>query len=392
MGGKSRYLIILAILLVMPLHGQVTGDFRTIDSVTYNLWLNNDWNSLINEGRAALRSGVDYKFLRQRIGHAYFEKGDFSRAARHLSKALEYDSYNAFTLEYLYYSYLNLGKEEYAGVLVKKIDPVVTSMYEMTHAKLIDGIDVELNYKITSTTLRSDASFYRIGVRSRLSPRVVMYQAYSGYSQTINNNIRRDTTAFLINQPGYYFLLNWNISRHLMIRTAYHYLHTVTGYRLTRGNLFHLAVAPDFGNFGFEVSGSLTNNGADNLYQVGLNLKYMFPGSQGFYMKGFSAALASEGERWYVIGPSAGMKLWKGSVLEGSLLKGYLSGYNDFNGMYVYNSYDPMIMRTGVTLYQFMRTGTVIWLNYSIEKKEYFEDRSFTYNQFSFLGGVRWKI
>jgi tetratricopeptide (TPR) repeat protein len=392
MGGKSRYLIILAILVALPAKAQVTRDFRTIDSVTYNLWLNKDWDMLIDEGRSALRSGVDYKFLRQRLGHAYFEKGDYSRAARHFSKALPYDSYNAFTLEYLYYSYLNQGKEEYAGVLAGRIDPLITDLYGMTPAKLIDRIELELNYKLTSTKIRSDASYYRIGIRSRLSPRVVMYQAYSGYNQTINNNLKGDTAAFRIRQPSYYLLLNWNISRHLMIRSAYHYLHTVTGYRLSRGNLFHLAVAPDLGDFGFEVNGSVTTYGKTNLYQAGLNFKYVFPGRQGFYMKGISAVLASEGERWSVMGTSAGMKLWKGSVIEGSVMRGELAGYNDFNGMYVYNSYDPIISRTGVTLYQLFGTGTGIWLNYGIEKKEYFEARSFTYNQFSFLGGVRWKI
>jgi tetratricopeptide (TPR) repeat protein len=391
MGRKSRYLIILA-FLAMPANAQVTGDFRTIDSVTYSLWLNNDWNNLIHAGNAALRSGVDYKFLRQRLGHAYYEMGNFSKAARHFSKALGYDSYNAFTLEYLYYSYLNQGKEEYAGVLARRIDPLITDMYGMTPAKLIDRIELELNYKVTSTIIRSDASYYRFGVRSRLSPRVVMYQAYSAYNQTINNNIRVDTTAFRIRQPGYYLLFNWNISRHLMIRTAYHYLHTVSGYWLTRGNLFHLAVAPDFGDFGFEVNGSVTTYGRTNLYQAGLNLKYVFPGMQGFYIKGTSALLASGGERWSVMGPSAGMKLWKGSLIEGSVMRGELAGYNDFNGMYVYNSYDPIISRSGITLYQLFGTGTMIWLNYGIEKKEFFEGRSFTYNQFSFLGGIRWKI
>jgi hypothetical protein len=66
--------------------------------------------------------------------------------------------------------------------------------------------------------------------------------------------------------------------------------------------------------------------------------------------------------------------------------------YNDFNGLYLYNTYDPMVFRSGATIVFYAGKTISIWANYTFEKREYFENNSFQYNQFSYLGGIRWKL
>ena len=118
MGGKSKYLIIILLLFTVTCFAQ-EKDFLHIDSVTYKFYLEESWEDLIREGEAAIESGTDYKHLRQRLGHAYFSKGDYLSARKHLKKALTYDSYDQFSLSYLYWANLNSGMEAYSGYIGK---------------------------------------------------------------------------------------------------------------------------------------------------------------------------------------------------------------------------------------------------------------------------------
>ena len=44
--------------------------FINVDTNTYNLYLEKDWDELIREGKRALRQDIDYYYLRMRIGIA----------------------------------------------------------------------------------------------------------------------------------------------------------------------------------------------------------------------------------------------------------------------------------------------------------------------------------
>jgi hypothetical protein len=69
-----------------------------------------------------------------------------------------------------------------------------------------------------------------------------------------------------------------------------------------------------------------------------------------------------------------------------------MTEYNDFDGLYIYNTYDPMIFRSGVTAYLPLNRNITLWTNFSYESKEYLELSSFHYNQFSYMGGIKWKL
>jgi hypothetical protein len=88
----------------------------------------------------------------------------------------------------------------------------------------------------------------------------------------------------------------------------------------------------------------------------------------------------------------AGLKVMKKVWLESYVTFGRLTGYNDFNGLYVYNTYDPMIFRCGATIYMPLNRHITLWANYGYELKEYLEYNTLNYNQFSYTGGIKWKL
>jgi len=91
-------------------------DFIGADTATYKLLESNEWDKLIETGEAALDNGIDYFYLRMRMGIAYYNKGEYINAATQFDEALDFNSGDETAMEYLYYSYLfsaNTAKVNY---------------------------------------------------------------------------------------------------------------------------------------------------------------------------------------------------------------------------------------------------------------------------------------
>jgi hypothetical protein len=391
MGTKSKYLIIILFIPVIVC-AQEKPDFRLVDSLTYKYYNSGEWDKLIRKGDESISSGIDYKFLRQRIGFAWFSKGDFHSSASHFEKALGYDSYNQFTLEYLYYSLLNSGREKYAGTLFKRIDPELRKKLNFNRFAPVESIESEFDYKYSGTSLRSDPVYFRIGIGSKIGYKLSLYQSFSQYKSAIITRQLFGETRQNTNQTAYYAMLTWNPSMHLLISGAYHGINTVNAGSTYSGNLFLLSAEPDMNRFSLRVYGSLFQYRNENVLQTGIKAGYVFPVKSDFYLKFSASYLSRSGSSNLVFNPAAGMRLFKNAWIEGNVTTGNMDRYNDFNGLYVYNTYDPVVFRSGGTFIYYLGRHVSFWLNYSYEKKNYFEDNSQSYNQFSYLGGVKWKL
>jgi hypothetical protein len=100
--------------------GQQTEDFISVDKETYSLYSDGQWKELTIAARNAIRQGTDYFYLRLRTGIAYYMLGNYMKAEGQLKKALEFNTGDNTTIEYLYYSFLMQNKgHEALGMLHK---------------------------------------------------------------------------------------------------------------------------------------------------------------------------------------------------------------------------------------------------------------------------------
>jgi hypothetical protein len=311
-------------------------------------------------------------------------KGNYYESRSQFEKAFESDSYNDFTLEYLYYTSLNTGKEELAGIIAKRMDPDLRKKLSLRPFIPVESIELEYNLKFSGTTLRSNPQYYRLGINTQLDYRLNLFQSVSGYTQTLNLDVN-------IRQPEYYALLSWNASRRLMLSSAYHYIRIRSGSSTFTGNLINLSLAADRNRFTFEADGSIMKLG-DYAYQAGAQFGYVFPGKPDFFVKMKASYLAQPGYGRFIYSPTAGLKLIKNVWMKGNATFGNMHDYNDFNGLYVYNTYDPVVFKSGAGITWYTRGNITFWLNFNFEKKEFFEDNTFTYNQYSYLGGIKWEL
>jgi hypothetical protein len=392
MGPKNRYIALILFFIHAALNAQEKWDYNYVDSLTYSYYNNHEWNKLISLGQSATGKNIDYKFLRQRIGYAFFALGDYYSAGYQFEKALKFDSYDQFSLEYLYCSLLNTGHEENAGVLAPRLSSELRKLLLIREFKIPESIDLEYNFKYAGAATRSNPQYYRLGIDMKLGYRFSLYQSYSIYNQVITVIQKGKIVETRDHQPEYYALLNFNASDQLMVRTAYHFIHTTSGASVTNENFLLLAATKDLNRFSVGMNGSVLSSGQDYIYQSGFSTGYTFPGRSGFYIKGTLSGMIHNSDKSVIYNQKAGLKMMKMLWLEGNVTTGRMTGYNDYDGLYVYNSYDPMTFRSGVTLFLQMNAKVSFWVNFSYESKEFLENSSVHYNQFSYLGGIKWKL
>lgn len=392
MGSKSRYIILVFSVLQVSLFAQKSKDFTYVDSLTYSYYKSGNWDSLIKLGNEAIRSNIDYKYLRQRLGYAYFVNGNYSTARINFEKAKSWDSYDQFTLEYLYYSCLNTGKSEYTGIAVKNFSPELKKSLNIKSFIAVESVDFEYNYKYAGTSNRSAPQYFRAGITTKLGYTLSLYQSVSNYTQKITSLVNGNTITTYYKQPEYFALFKWNPANRLLVSGGYHFFNTASGNFVTPGHLFFISAAADAGRFTFEGSGSLLSTASTLVYQAGGSGAFVFPGRSSFTLKSSLSEVFHKSGNQLIINQLAGVKLSKNMWIEANGTFGRMTDYNDYNGLYLYNTYDPINFRLGGTLVYYLGNKISLWANYTFERKEYFENNSFHYNQFSYLGGIKWKL
>jgi len=111
---RQIVLVLMIILFCDAAYGQTQPTTTSVDAITYKLWLQQDWDTLIKTGNDALDDGFDFYYLRYRLGVAYYQHKNYHRAARHFQKAFDMNGDDDLLKEYLYYSYLLAGRRHEA--------------------------------------------------------------------------------------------------------------------------------------------------------------------------------------------------------------------------------------------------------------------------------------
>jgi tetratricopeptide (TPR) repeat protein len=374
------------LILFLPLLGftQSGLSFQKVDSLSYQYYLKGDWNKLIVLTRVAFDQNIDSKFMRQRAGYAYFMTGDYTSASIQYKKAFSFDQSDEITNEYLYYSALNTGAENsryYAG----NLSSVTQNNLGINRYNAIGMIDTEFSMKTNSIQSRSNQTYYRIGVNTDLGYHFSLYQAYSYYEQVISSILTR--------QPDYVAILKWSPNPVWQIKGAYHHLFTNVGSTAYPGNLGLLAIAANINRFNFEANTSFLKAASTKTLQMGLQASVVLPGKSDIYLKGSAVGIIESGAFRTIYAQTAGLKCAKNLWAEGNITLGNLNNYNTLNSLYIYNSADPSIFRTGFSLIYFLGKHLSILGNFTFDQQQYTTNSvTNNYFQYSYSGGLKWKL
>lgn len=250
----DRSIIAMSILLMLTwptvVYAQTTRSLPEVERLTYELYQQKNWDGLIAEGNKALNQGMDYYYLRVRLGIAYYEKQNYHLASKHFDKALEMNDAEDYVKEYLYYAYLFSGRQADAKVLASSFPYSLRTKTNTDRWSFVEGIDLAYNYTgMTETTIldnftsdvpldRDGAQFiprqhhyFFLGLQHHLSPRLSFYHGYSNlqvshlrYIQASNEAVTESDFPSTLHQ--YYAAANLLVAKGLTLSGGIHFINS----------------------------------------------------------------------------------------------------------------------------------------------------------------------
>jgi hypothetical protein len=229
---------------------QQSTNITQVDQNTYNLYLQKSWKKLLEEGNTALSAGIDYYYLRVRMGIASFETGNYHEAVKHFQKAQKFNDSEGFIREYLYFAYLWSGKNAEAKLIAKDFTDENKKNTGTESTLFIEKLDLAFNANvhadagfIDNYTIDIPAStnggqfipkshkYYFVGLQHSLGNRLSFYHGYSNlqvdlfsYAQSLGNITANGNFSSKLHQ--YYGNLSLSVSKGLSMSGGIHWLQT----------------------------------------------------------------------------------------------------------------------------------------------------------------------
>ncbi|MEA4975035.1 MAG: hypothetical protein VB046_04795 [Paludibacter sp.] len=362
----------------------------SIDSLSYVQFNAGDWDGLIETAELAKKNNIDFKWLQQRVGYAYFVKKQYYKSMRHYEKALDYDDDEISRL-YLYYNGVYTGRTAFARFQASQLSEITLTEVREKQYRLTDAVDLEYSYKMPDNPSTHQGHYKRLGLNSQLGYKLNLYQSFSNFNQST------DTTQ--TRQNEYFVLLGWNPAAKTNISIGYHYVGSKVVYGADTfnypGNIFYGKITQQLNRFDLALSGASFKNEWLDSKQLGVHLGVNFAGSNNINLTSSYYRIVETGLDYSygrnVFKQTAGIMLFNRMWTEAYVNVGNLNQFIDNNGLYFYNSLDPTTFRTGISGFWYLCKPLTIYLNYNYDTKKIFTDNLF-YNQHSITGGLIWKI
>lgn len=437
-------LIILAIVILGVVKtGQTQEKLSTleVDSQSYELYRQKEWKTLTRFGKNARKQGIDFYYLRYRMGISYYELSKYRQAIPCFERVVEQSPNDSVALEYLYYSYLFAGRFEDARMLSLKFDPPFKKRLDIPDRKLLfhaAGMEYKY-YQLDDFTVPNETTGKSLEQKVRVSlnyanvnfthyskSRFSLFHAFSyiwGMNRLYDPNQEAYNFDENLRQYQYYLAGNWHIGKGLDMTLAFHYLRTtLEGLNPTMGsgpgpgnqNQKYLYISKENGyvgfikfsksvsNFNFRISGTISDLNGGIQYQPLAGFDYYPLGNTNLYFSSDVAYLIAPSEEHYtpglVIKQKMGVRVFRPVWVEPYLQYGSVSNYADEDAYVIYNSHDVIDYWYGARLNIYLADYTLN-LYYIFQ---YYQNTNYLsvagipdqvgYNSSTHLLGLRWRL
>jgi hypothetical protein len=114
-------LIVSSFLFAFSADLSAQSSFKSLDARTYDYYLKGDLKNLEKTADTLFTRGIDYYYLRIRLAITAFNNQRYSIAVKHFKKAVEFNSTDTVSTEYIYNSYLFSGREADANLYLRLV-------------------------------------------------------------------------------------------------------------------------------------------------------------------------------------------------------------------------------------------------------------------------------
>lgn len=435
---KNRHVIVSIIILYSLLIGQgITTEAQTpagifkVDALTYRFYLEQKWDSLTRIGKTGLREGIDFYYLRMRMGIAYYEKHNYALAIKHFRKALQFDPTSKIAMEYLYYCFLFL-KRDMDAHLAETMLPSESKENLGIQSQFIYGFSVDYTYRTFRPTsyafplsaapdgsqqIPEQAHDLSLLFKQFPGKRVRLFHSFTNFRQQSVYYEKTTGKDYLfeswLNQFQYYLNISFRPYPGIIFSTWGHYLYLHYPFLYERNNSRMQTVFAYQGEYLAGISASITgglfsvNYSYNRSWFKELQIQQFTTGIgiypygnlnlYGIYKAHFLNQISEK--RFHIIHQKLiGLKISPKFWTEIGLSSGNMHHFADAMGYLVYNQENPYSLLASATIYYVPSPGWIINIKGSCIKGESrFTSSEIFSNQvdfksYSITGGVSWKL
>lgn len=412
-----------------------------VEALTYRLYSQQKWDSLLLTGEKAIAEGYDYFYMRARVGVAAFELEKYSRAVTHLDKANEFNEGDEFVIRLLYYAYFYGGRTDEARIflgtlpadLAKKIHSaankpvfyIETGPALSDHVRQFEKARQKAAGLYSETYLNKNAFYFLAGSLIPIRDKISLNTAFS----TMNfNKTRRVDIMYMdslqgdyqVRQFEGYLSASFMVTKRLKISPSIRlsnvsYNNPLQSNDSVISRMIGPAVSTSYNDiaFGgeisylapvFTLSAGVWSLEVEKLKYKQTTASVMIRpfGNLNFYT--FTAlsykSVRSSGN--VIFHQMAGGKIYHKLWGEAFYTSGDFTGTSELNLQVFYNAYDKIKERYGVRLIYVVNDNLKFSLRgqvYVREGNELFYDQAgnsdlypFSYQTLSITGGISWNL
>ncbi|HLN52296.1 MAG TPA: hypothetical protein VK212_01220 [Lentimicrobium sp.] len=427
--------------LMLSLKAQDTTTPDDYETLTYRLYLEQKWDSLLLKGSEAIDSGFDYLYMLTRTGTAAYYLNKYSLAAGYFEKAQKKDKYDPYTNEMLFYTYLYLGRNSGASVLSGKFDKGDSLFVNYLHPSLYSeggiafpdnqsGISrrgrlKERQYNYKEQYLDKQCSYMALGWKQPLSKRISLNSAFSYTDLDKERNIslrNRDslTGSYDVRQTEFYISPSLFIDQSFVVSPAFRYAMTnISEPIITSDSIMNLFLGGPVAQSYFSYITGAELTCYRNYWRASAGFWYLdmdnhtsLQGSASLMLLPFGSMNAytnsilmwknDRDSKPLIFSQMLGFRLYGNSWLEISYTKGNLAGTVENNAQLMNNQINESNYRLGallvidvtdhlriLTRYQYLNLNGTIYYS---DNEQTLKFDNYKYSKQLITGGFVWNI
>ncbi|MEN8137892.1 MAG: hypothetical protein ABFR62_05630 [Bacteroidota bacterium] len=386
--------LVLNVFWTVNIFAQENLNLNNVDKLTYHYYQQKEWNKLIDLGKKALKSDIDFYYLQYRMGIAYYSQKNYRKSIPFLENVSNRSPEDEVAKEYLYFAYLNSAQISDARKILLSLDRdhrEKVSFYNSNN--LFNSLGFEYKYysfgeynvssevtgNITQRT-RNTMNYYSVDLFNFSEGNSNFFFNYSlitGENSIYDSTYSASIIDEKIKQHQFYFSWNTRISKGTNLKVGLTYMREIsdwfgtissgygTGYGSGYGSGYgggsggsssyyipnnsennfvgYLSLSKSIKNTDLSFGGSASNINDEVQFQPFISLKYYPFGNKFLYSNTsiiYQYNLFDTNKNNYIIKQNIGSNF--NSKFSMNIFGMYGKAYNfiDNDGQIIYNSYD----------------------------------------------------
>lgn len=373
---KKYHLNLILLLFPALCFGQTV--YNDPETVSYNWYIQANWDSLLTNRNKLLNNGNDYYFMRYRLGEAAYRTGKYRQAATDFARAAALNSNDSFSTSFYAHSLLLAGRFSEAILIGKNLRKQKSTNAQYYKSVQLNSMYCEYGNKFSSDkNISGNLSFFQVATGLQVLPSANLFVAFSSL---VNSNYYSE-----VKQKIYFTKLKLQLKNAWSLEPYFNYIDASVGFYPTKDYPFTysyylqnqvvgLNVLKSFSKWDINFGGTYSNLSNNTQIQANTGLTF-YPKANNSLFAALQLTYHNENDgsnnsQNLLIRPSAGFKLAKNLWFTSEFYYGNAYNFVENSGYLVNNAVDLTKWRLNSGLQYYPSKMFSFFLTYQHEARQ----------------------